>query len=325
MAKLLITGITGFIGGSVLDSILHQSHEITALIRPNTTFERYARYEDRIELQKIDLANLKALRDFLETRDFDIIVHIGALRGGRKAPKEEFYLSNIGSTQVLVSYAQKKKAKLIFCSSVGVYGAIPEELPANRHTEKIADNYYHYTKIECERIIGKAIHRGLDAAIIRPSISYGKGDYGFPYQLVKLVDKGIFPMINKRIWVHLCHIETLVNAFNWCINNSFKSGLTLNIADRDPVELRELVNFISNQTRGSDYPRYMNLNRGLFSLGEKVSRALKNELFISRFELISKSWFYDVGDYYRLIAKEDTPIHHTVPDIQITIDDYLRK
>lgn len=325
MAKLLITGITGFIGGSVLDSILHQSHEITALIRPNTTFERYARYEDRIELQKIDLANLKALRDFLETRDFDIIVHIGALRGGRKAPKEEFYLSNIGSTQVLVSYAQKKKAKLIFCSSVGVYGAIPEELPANRHTEKIADNYYHYTKIECEKMIGKATRHGLNAAIIRPAITYGKGDYGFPYQLVKMVDKGYFPMINKRIWVHLCHIEALVNAFNWCVGNSFKSGLTLNVADRDPVELKELVDFISNQTRERDYPRYMSMNPGLFALGERLSRALKNELFISRFELISKSWFYDVSDYYKLMTNKDTKIHNTIPDIQITIDDYLRK
>ncbi|HHV36754.1 MAG TPA: NAD(P)-dependent oxidoreductase [Candidatus Cloacimonetes bacterium] len=325
MAKLLITGITGFIGGSILESLLEKDHEITALIRPDTAPQRYARFEDKIELAAIDLANIKGIRDFLQSREFDTILHIGALRGGRKASKEEFYLSNIGSTKELVDYAQERKAKLLFCSSVGVFGAIPEELPANRYTQKIADNYYHYTKIECEKMIGKAARRGLHAAIIRPAITYGKGDYGFPYQLVKMVDKGYFPMINKRIWVHLCHIDALVNAFDWCVGNSFKSGLTLNVADRDPVELGELVNFISNQTRGRDYPRFMKTNPGLFALGEQLSRALKNELFISRFELISKSWFFDVSDYYKLMTNEDTKIHHTIPDIQITIDDYLRK
>lgn len=325
MAKILITGITGFIGSEVLTKLLGKEHEITALIRPNTQKERYARFAKEVEICEIDLADISGIRSFLEERDFDVIVHIGALRGGRKASKEEYYLSNIACTETLVEYAKKRRAKLIFCSSVGVFGAIPKELPANMQTEKVADNYYHFTKIQCEKIIGKAIAQGLKAAIIRPGITYGMGDYGFPYQLIKMVAKGYFPVVNKRIWIHLCHIDALVFAFDWCVHNSFKNGLTLNVADRDPVELKDLVDYIYKQIKGRSYPKWKVVNQSLFAMGERLARLLKNELFVSRFELISKSWFFDVKDFYTIVHENQQKIYHTIPDIQITIEDYLRK
>ena len=51
---------------------------------------------------------------------------------------------------------------------------------------------------------------------------------------------------------------------------------------------------------------------------------MHNELWISRFELISKSWFYDVSAYYDIMDTEGINPHFTIPEFKITIEDYLK-
>ncbi|HAN41611.1 MAG TPA: UDP-glucose 4-epimerase, partial [Candidatus Cloacimonas sp.] len=53
-----------------------------------------------------------------------------------------------------------------------------------------------------------------------------------------------------------------------------------------------------------------------FNLGEKIARFLRNELWISRFELISKSWFYQVADTFELMQLE--PVY-TIPGFKILL------
>lgn len=324
MPKLLITGVTGLIGRAVLNAILAKDNDwhITALIRPETKAQRYNAFSTQLELIKIDLADIKGLKNFLAHNSFDAVMHIGALRGGRKFSKNEFLRANFLSTQQLAEYSLQTGAKFMFCSSVGVFGAIPEELPANNQTERNPDNFYHYTKIESEKMIQRATLRGLKSAILRPSITYGTGDRGFPYQMVKMVHKKHFPVINKRIWIHLCNVITIANAFVWLLENDYKAGLALNVADREPVQLHKLVNFISRELRGSNYATLLKLDQQFFRWGEKLARMAKNELWTSRFELISRSWFYQVADTYELMKLPET---FTIPDIQLTISDYLGK
>jgi len=324
MPRLLITGVTGLIGKSVLNSILKEQldYEITALIRPNTALERFSSFRSSVELAQIDLADTERLYDYLKKNSFDVIMHIGALRGGRKFPRDIYIKANYYSTEQFVEHCQKHGSRFIYCSSVGVFGVIPKELPATNETERNPDSLYHWTKIESERIINQAVLKGLNAAILRPSITYGPGDYGFPYQMVKLVQKKLFPIINKRIWIHLCNVNTITRAFLWLLKNEYTPGLALNVADREPVQLRNLVDFISREIHGKNYNTILKLDRNLFALGESIARKLKNELWTSRFQLISHSWFYYVDNTYDLM---NLPPTFTIPDIRIIIDDILKK
>lgn len=324
MRRILITGITGLIGSNVLKGLieLDKEFDITALVRPNTNPSRYTTYQDRIKIEFIDLSDVDAIKRFLAVNSFDLILHIGALRGGRNFSKQVFYNANVGATEQLIDNALRNKSKLIFCSSVGVFGAIPDELPANNETSYKEDNYYHYTKIMAEKSINKAILKGLDAVIIRPSITYGIGDYGFPFQLVRLVDKNIFPICNKNIWIHMCHIDTITSAFIRLINDkSSITGMSYNIADVEPVQLKDLVNFIKRQLSGTNYSKWHTLDSGIFNIGYLISSLLKNELWKSRFELISKSWFYQVRDSFQQL---EIPTHFTIPDFDIIIKEYKK-
>lgn len=321
MAKLLITGITGLIGRSVLKALCEskQDYQISAMVRPGTGVDRFAQFVGTVDIVELDLADTDGLRKYLQDNKYDMVVHIGALRGGRGYNRSIFLKTNLLATQQIVDYCQKVSATLLFCSSVGVFGAIPEELPANNESPMVPDNYYHYTKIECEKYINRAILNGLKAAILRPSITYGPGDNGFPRQMVHLVNKGIFPLINKRVWIHLCHIDTITAAFVWLVEHDFPNGLCLNIADREPVHLHSLIHFISRQLRNRNYRTILNLDRKFFRWGEILAKHLKNELWLSRFQLISRSWFYDVRPSYEIM---ELPVHFTIPDIQIVIKNY---
>ncbi|HOY85349.1 MAG: NAD(P)-dependent oxidoreductase [Candidatus Cloacimonetes bacterium] len=324
MPRLLITGVTGLIGRAVLNSVLaaKTDYHITALIRPETVPERYAAFRTELEIVKLDLADTSKLTSWLKDNAFDAVLHIGALRGGRKFNHQEYLRANYICTQALAEHCLQHNAKFMFCSSVGVFGAIPEELPANNQTERNPDNFYHYTKIESEKMIQRMVTRGLKAAILRPSVTYGIRDRGFPYQMVKMVHTNRFPLINKRVWLHLCHVDTISRAFTWLLLNDYKPGLAMNVADREPVQLQQLVNFISRELRGENYGSILKLDRLFFRWGEQAARLVKNELWISRFQLISRSWFYQVADTYELMGLTPT---YTIPDIRITIADYLGK
>jgi len=87
-------------------------------------------------------------------------------------------------------------------------------------------------------------------------------------------------------------------AFTWLLKNEFSPGLSLNVADRDPVQLNELVNFISRQVHGANYRGLFRFDRRFFRMGEWLAKKMKNELWVSRFQLISRSWFYQVDPTY---------------------------
>jgi nucleoside-diphosphate-sugar epimerase len=196
-------------------------------------------------------------------------------------------------------------------------------MPANIESPYKEDNYYHLTKIMCEKNINRAILKGLNAVILRPSITYGLEDTGFPYQLVKLVKNNTFLVSNKNVWMHLCHIDTISTAFVKLVTDKFSiTGRTFNIADIEPVRQRDLVNFIYRQLNNKNYPRLLTIDNNILRFGERVSRFVKNELWTSRFELISHSWFYQVQASYDAL---ELPQHYTIPDFKIITNEFKKK
>jgi len=320
--KVLITGITGLIGSSVFEKLQLYSHDyqFISIVRPGTKQSRLDRFINLTEFVYLDLNDIENLKKFLATNRYDFILHIAALRGGRTLSRSQFYSTNVQATEQIAEYALKNDSRLVYCSSVGVFGAIPEEVPANNETAFKADNYYHYTKILSEKIINILVLRGLNAVIVRPSITYGINDRGFPYQLVRLIKNKSFPLSNRHIWIHLGNIDTISSAIVHLVTEKTTIvGKSFNIADVEPIQIFDLVNFINRQLTGKNYPRWLTVDNSLLSLGAKITGVFRNELWKSRFELISKSWFYDVSDAYALL---NLPQHFTIPDFNIVVEDY---
>ena len=227
-SKILITGISGFIGRNVLRQLVQSHDSITAIIRPGTKHQRIEEFIDKVEFAEIDLTDIPTLKEYLDDNSFEIIIHIGAVRGGRKLSNSDYFDANVNATEQLVINARDNDSKFIFCSSVGVFGAIPLELPANNFTKRQEDNYYHFTKIRAEAIIQKYVLYGLKAAIIRPSITYGTDDYGFPFTLTKLIDKKLLFLPDQDVKIHLANINVITQAFLRLIEINYQPGVCTN-------------------------------------------------------------------------------------------------
>ncbi|NQV19598.1 MAG: NAD(P)-dependent oxidoreductase [Armatimonadetes bacterium] len=317
--NILITGVSGFIGKHVARELLLKKYDLTVMIRPKTEPKRISEFKNHVNFVEIDLTDIDGLRSYLKEHSFDTILHIGAIRGGRKFSKKKYFDANVNATEQLIINAQTNNSRFIFCSSVGVFGAIPDELPANNSTLKKNDNYYHYTKIQSEALIQKYVLYDLNAVIVRPAITYGSGDFGFPFTLVKLVDKNLMFLPNNETIIHLTNIELLVMAFTKLIEFNYKPGIQYIVADKNPVNLHELVNFICKELKNKTYSDKKSISEKFFKHGEKIARCLKNELWTSRFELISKSWYYDVSKVYKELSLQ--PVS-TIPNFKIVTNWY---
>ncbi len=318
-SKILITGVSGFIGRNTLRYLLQSYDSITAIIRPGTANKRIEEFTDKVDFVEIDLTDVTKLKSYLDENCFETIIHIGAVRGGRKFNKSAYFDANVNATEQLVINARDNDSKFIFCSSVGVFGAIPLELPANNFSKRQEDNYYHFTKIRAEEIIQKHVLYGLKAAIIRPSITYGTNDYGFPFTLTKLIDKKLLFLPDQDVIIHLANINLISQAFQRLTEIDFKPGTCYNVADSFPVEIHKLADFINNELKGKPYSSKKNIDIKYFQKGEQTAKLFKSELWIARFQLISRHWYYDVGNSFLDLNLKKT---NTIPNFKIVTDWY---
>ena len=318
-SKILITGISGFIGRNVLRQLAQSYDSITAIIRPGTKLERIEEFVDKVDFAEIDLTDIPTLKEYLDENIFEIIVHIGAVRGGRKFSNSDYFDANVNATEQLVINARDNDSKFIFCSSVGVFGAIPLEQPANNSTKRQEDNYYHFTKIRAESIIQKYVLYGLKAAIIRPSITYGLDDYGFPFTLTKLIDKKLLFLPDQDVIIHLANINVITQAFMKLVEIDYQSGVCYNVADSHPVELHKLSEYINNELKAKPYSSKKNIDIKYFKNGERLAKYFKSELWIARFQLISRHWYFDIESSYADLGLKETD---TIPSFKIVTDWY---
>ena len=199
--------------------------------------------------------------------------------------------------EVLLEASFKNQVKkFIFCSSVGVYGTIPKELPANIMTELNGDNEYHKSKILAEKKVQEFINRGLDAYIARPTITYGIGDNGFPSILITLARKRMLLQPFKDVKIHLLDVNNLAGLFSKIVQTNNLTPRVFIAADERPITLKELVNLIHCHYNKSKYPSFLKLPTSIFKILSLFFKLSRNEKWLTRILLVSKSWHYDIDE-----------------------------
>jgi dihydroflavonol-4-reductase len=318
---ILITGITGFIGGYVCQRVIDEGeHMVVGLVRPHSAKARYAKFADAVKVVGIALTDQPGLDELFAHYQFDWVFHIAAVRGGGRNSKDEFDRSNIHAPVVLANAALKYGAKFVFCSSVGVFGTIPQQLPPTEETRKVGDNYYHYSKIEAEKRLRTLQLKGLQLVIIRPIITYGIGDRGFPFLLMKLTEKGLLLLPSRDIRIHLVDVRTLVDAFLQAARKPRAIGEIYTVTDKTPVSLKGLVNHISMTLCGRPYPEWKLFPTTLYRLAEfGFEHILKSDAWMTRVKLMSHDWYYD-----GTLTAQELQIHlnETIPNFDYVIEWY---
>lgn len=127
----LVTGGAGFIGSHLVDHLLGSGHSVTVLddfndfYSPSIKRANLAHLGGEIEILEVDLRDEAAVRQAVEPRKFDGIIHLAARAGVRPSIEDPglYLATNINGTFHLLEAARRSGVpQLIFASSSSVYG-----------------------------------------------------------------------------------------------------------------------------------------------------------------------------------------------------------
>ncbi|MEI7825823.1 MAG: UDP-glucose 4-epimerase GalE, partial [Chlorobiaceae bacterium] len=212
-----------------------------------------------------DIMRPEQLREVM-AEGFDGCVHLAALKAaGQSMLKPEAYTeANIaGTINILNQAAEAGLSPIIFSSSAAVYGS-PQYLPIDEEHPKEPENFYGFTKLEIERLLGWYDQlKGMRFAAIRYFNAAGydvegrvKGLELNPENLLPIVMEvaaGMRPKLSIygtdyptrdgsciRDYVHVTDLaEAHVAAFEYILQHD--KSLTVNLGSQAGVTVLEMV------------------------------------------------------------------------------------
>jgi len=132
--RILITGITGFVGSHLAEFALNRNEEVVGALRWRSNTEHIDHLRDRLTLIQSDLRDLSSTRDLVERAAPDYIVHLAAqsfVAASWQTPAETLMTNAIGQMNLFEAIRQLgSRARFLVIGSSEEYGLVyPDELP----------------------------------------------------------------------------------------------------------------------------------------------------------------------------------------------------
>ena len=165
--KVLLTGAFGNVGSNALASLIEKGHQVTCFdIKTKATAKAAKLFKDKIDVIWGDLRRPDDIANAV--KGHNVVVHLAYIIPPASEKNPDWAKEiNVGGTKNLLNAIKSLSSppKLIFSSSISVYGPTPDREPPRRCDEPLCptDNYTHH-KVECEKMVRES---GLNWAILR--------------------------------------------------------------------------------------------------------------------------------------------------------------
>jgi 2-alkyl-3-oxoalkanoate reductase len=174
--RVCVTGATGFVGRALTKRLLADGDQVRALARPSPRAEALA--SEGAEIVSGDLNNASAIDRAVEGAE--IVYHAAAMVEGA-GNREKFFDANVrGTDAVLHAALRAKPRRIVYLSSIAVYGPVSPDEIINEDTplDDLPEerDFYAWSKIEADKLAMKfAKHSAVPLTILRPGVIYGPG------------------------------------------------------------------------------------------------------------------------------------------------------
>jgi nucleoside-diphosphate-sugar epimerase len=245
MARVLVTGATGFIGSHIAQRLHAQGHSVRASGRDMTRLDILSQAGISTSVCDLVSAPLASL-----TGDVDVVIHCAALSSpwGRR---EQFISANVLTTERLLDAARQSGVRrFVHFSSPSIYFRLADQFntPEAFEPPRRWINAYAETKWLAECSVRKATRAGLPTVILRPRAVFGEGDRAIFPRLLALAERGWFPSIDEgRALIDVTYVSNVVMAAQAAMEDVVPAdGRAFNITNGEPMRVRELLQHLFN-------------------------------------------------------------------------------
>jgi UDP-glucose 4-epimerase len=256
LERVAVTGAAGFIGSTLVDSLLNQGIEVLGI--DNFSTGRIEFLKDALDSPRFTLLNIDLLLDenlFGVFIGLDAIFHLAAnadVRFGPDHPGKDLEQNTIATHKVLEAARIAGVKKFIFSSTGSVYGEAavvptPEDAPF-----PIQTSLYGASKLACEGLISAyAESFGIQTWIFRfvsilgPRYTHGHV-FDFYKQLLKNPDhlNVLGNGLQKKSYLH---VSDCINAIHAAVNKGTLSVNIYNLGVDGYCEVRDSIGWITNE------------------------------------------------------------------------------
>jgi len=299
-----VTGAGGFIGGKIVERLLHEGRSVRALARrPLPHLEKLG-----AEIILGDLHDGDALRRGCESAG--TVFHVAG-KVGVWGPPADFFRVNVGGTRNLIAACRAAGApRLIYTSSPSVVYSGGDLAGVNESAPLCmrAPVAYPTSKAEAERLVSAAHSRELATVSLRPHLVWGPGDLNLIPRILVLAKRGRLKIVGSgKNRVDCTHITNVVDAHllaeralvaSDTSDHARPGGRAYFITNDEPVVLWDWINELLQGAGIAPVSRHISLGRA-YRLGAALEACwrilrLRGEPPMTRFvarEMATDHWF----------------------------------
>lgn len=244
MARILLTGATGFVGASTLERLNAEGvHSVIAAVRKSSTQCPGA-------VTQVLVGDLGGDADWeAALADVDVVIHCAArvhvMDEQAADPLSEFRRVNVEGTMKLARQAAAAGVKrFVFMSSIKVNGeaTAPGQPFAASDTPAPIDPYGISKREAGDGLRQIAAETGLEVVIIRAPLVYGPGVKGNFRSMMAWTQKGMpLPLGAVHNQRSLVALDNLVDLITTCIDHPAAANETFLVSDGDDLSTTELL------------------------------------------------------------------------------------
>ena len=209
--KALITGANGFTGSHLVQALEQRGDSVVGLVRKSSKLTRLA--NSQIQLIYGDITDREALKTAMT--GVDTVFHTAAYVELGLVNETEMERVNVEGTRAVLEVAQASGvSRLVYCSTIGVYGDTKGQIIDETFNREQTDfsSAYDRTKYQAQQIVDRFAVQGFPVISVFPAGVFGSDDPHFGPVIQQFL-KGrlkLWPGGDKIIGV--VHVDDLVNA-----------------------------------------------------------------------------------------------------------------
>jgi dihydroflavonol-4-reductase len=170
-----VTGATGLVGNNLVRLLLARGEKVRVLARPASDARPLAGLD--LEVVRGDVTDADCVR--AACRDAKVVLHAAGHVHIGWTQSEAAHRVNVEGTRNVVAGCLENQARLVHVSSINALGVGRRNRPANEeeYDPRIVLCPYVTSKRAADEVVEEGIRRGLNAAIVYPSLMFGPWDW----------------------------------------------------------------------------------------------------------------------------------------------------